>query len=100
MKTELENLKASYAELTTTYKDIIQKYLLLTERLDADFRTFSIEIRNRILQRKETCTNRKNDIRETYNTREIQLRNQFEERIKTHGQKILQLVQDVANLTN
>lgn len=100
MKTELENLKASYAELTATYKDIIQKYLLLTERLDADFKAFSIEIKNRILQRKETCTSRKDDIRETYNTQEIQLRNQFEERIKTHGLKKLQLVQDVANLTN
>jgi len=100
MKTELENMKASYAELTATYKDIIQKYLLLTERLDADFKAFSIEIKNRILQRKETCTSRKDDIRETYNTQEIQLRNQFEERIKTHGLKKLQLIQDVANLTN
>ena len=49
---ELEQVRGMKAELTKAYEDVIGKYRLLSDNLEADFRTFENTQQARIFARK------------------------------------------------
>lgn len=62
---ELKSLTRMYNELTNTYSDIIRKYNLLEQGIDAEFVKFENESNKRILLLKEKLNNKISALKKT-----------------------------------
>lgn len=79
---EQESLKQTYAELTATYRDVLQKYDLLVGKVEAAFTAFENERRKAVLVRENELNVWRNELYTRYREQEVHVRNMYEERQK------------------
>ncbi len=95
---ELESLKQTYAELTATYRDVLQKYNLMVDKLETGFTTFENERRKAMLDRENVLNAQKNALYTRYREQESQVRDAYEERLKTWNSSRMQLTEEISML--
>lgn len=79
---EQDSLKQTYAELTATYRDVLQKYDLLVGKVEAAFTAFENERRKAVLARENELNVWRNELYARYREQEVHVRNMYEERQK------------------
>lgn len=98
LKYELESLNKIYNELTNTYRDVISKYSLMEQSIDADFARFENEINKRILCLREELNNRLSELIKKSNSQTEEIRSVYEEKLKTLADSKEQLLEEISNL--
>ena len=83
MEYELKSLTRMYNELTNTYSDIIRKYNLLEQGIDAEFVKFENESNKRILLLKEKLNNKISALKKTCDEQVDEIRTIYDEKLKT-----------------
>lgn len=98
LKNELESLSKVYDELTNTYSDVIRKYSLLEQGLDAEFSRFENEANKRILHLREMLTNVLSDLMKKSNERFDEIRSVYELKLKILSDSKELLLEEISNL--
>lgn len=98
LKYELESLNKVYHELTGTYDDIMSKYRLLEQTLDAEFAKFNNETDKRILCLKEELNMRISALQKKHYERTNEIRTAYEEKLKTLSDSKELLLEEISTL--
>lgn len=98
LKYELESQSKVYNELTSTYSDVIRKYSLLGQGLDAEFAKFENETNKRILHLKEQLNNKLSDVMKKSNEQADEIRSVYEAKLKTLSDNKELLLEEISNL--
>ena len=88
---ELEQVRGMKAELTKAYEDVIGKYRLLSDNLEADFRTFENTQQARIFARKSEIAVKQEELMQQLRMEEEKVRAAQEEKIQTVDNRMHQL---------
>ena len=88
---ELEQVRNMKSELTRAYEDVLSKYGLLSEKLEADFHTFENSQRARINVRKEEIAGKQEELMQQLRVEEEKVRTIQEEKVQTVDNRIRQL---------
>ena len=95
---EQDSLKQTYAELTATYRDVLQKYDLLVGKVEAAFTAFENERRKAVLARENELNVWRNELYARYREQEVHVRNMYEERQKTWNENRIRLTEEISAL--
>jgi len=98
LKYELESLNKVYNELTSTYRDVISKYSLMEQGIDADLARFENEINKRVLCLKDELGKRISELTKKSNSQTEEIRSVYEEKLKTLADSKEQLLEEISNL--
>ena len=98
LKYELESLNKVYNELTNTYRDVISKYTLMEQGIDADLARFENEINKRVLCLKDELGKRIAELTKKSNSQTEEIRSVYEEKLKTLTDSKEQLLEEISNL--
>lgn len=98
LKYELESLKAIYDELTHTYSDIIRKYSLLEQGLEAEFAKFETQSGKRVLHWKEELADKISALKKKCDGQINEIRTLYEEKLKTLADTKEALSEEISNL--
>ena len=79
------------SELTRAYEDVLSKYRLLFEKLEADFRTFENSQRARINARNAEIAGKQEELMQQLRVEEEKVRATQEEKVQTVDNRIRQL---------
>lgn len=88
---ELEQVRNIKSELTRAYEDVLSKYRLLFDSIEADFRSFENSQQARILARKSEIAVRQEELMQQLRVEEEKLRATQEEKVQTVDNRIQQL---------
>lgn len=88
---ELEQVRRMKSELTRAYEDVIGKYRLLSDNLEADFRTFENTQQARIFARKSEIAVKQEELMQLVRKEEEKIRTVQEEKIQTVDNRMQQL---------
>ena len=86
------------SELTRAYEDVIGKYRLLSDNLEADFRTFENTQQARIFARKSEIAVKQEELMQLVRKEEEKIRTVQEEKIQTVDNRMQQLRDEQAQL--
>ena len=95
---ELESLNKFYKELTSTYDDVIGRYSLIEQGIDADFARFENEIKDRILCRKEELGKRLAELMKKSNNQTAEIRFVYEEKLRAQSDRKELLQEEISSL--
>lgn len=95
---ELESLNKFYKELTSTYDDVIGRYSLIEQGIDADFARFENEIKDRILCRKEELGKRLAELMKKSNNQTAEIRFVYEEKLRAQADSKELLQEEISSL--
>ena len=95
---ELKSLTRMYNELTNTYSDIIRKYNLLEQGIDAEFVKFENESNKRILLLKEKLNNKISALKKTCDEQVDEIRTIYDEKLKTLSENKSFILEEIFNL--
>ena len=95
---EQDSLKQTYAELTATYRNVLQKYDLLVGKVEAAFTAFENERRKAVLARENELNVWRNELYARYREQEVHVRNMYEERQKTWNENRIRLTEEISAL--
>lgn len=98
LKYELESLNKVYNELTSTYRDVISKYSLMEQSIDADLARFENEINKRVLCLENELGKRIAELTKKTNGQTDEVRSVYEEKLKTLADSKEQLLEEISNL--
>lgn len=98
LKYELESLNKVYNELTSTYQDVISKYSLMEQSIDADLARFENEINKRVLCLENELGKRIAELTKKTNGQTDEVRSVYEEKLKTLADSKEQLLEEISNL--
>ena len=88
---ELEQVRNMKSELTRAYEDVLSKYRLLFEKLEADFRTFENSQQARINARNAEIAGKQEELMQQLRVEEEKVRATQEEKVQTVDNRIRQL---------
>ena len=88
---ELEQVRNMKSELTRAYEDVLSKYRLLFEKLEADFRTFENSQQARINVRNAEIAGKQEELMQQLRVEEEKVRATQEEKVQTVDNRIRQL---------
>ncbi len=88
---ELEQVRNMKSELTRAYEDVLSKYRLLFEKLEADFRTFENSQQARINARNAEIAGKQEELMQQLRVEEEKVRAMQEEKVQTVDNRIRQL---------
>lgn len=98
LKYELESLNKVYNELTSTYRDVLSKYALMEQGIDADLARFENEINKRVLCLKDELVKRIAELTKKSTGQTEEVRSVYEEKLKTLADSKEQLLEEISNL--
>lgn len=98
LKYEWELLNKVYDELTGTYRDVISKYSLIEQGIDADFARFENETNKRILRLREGLSERLAGLMNKRNEQTTEIRSVYEEKNKTLSDNKYLLLEEISDL--
>ena len=87
-----------YNELTSTYRDVISKYSLMEQSIDADLARFENEINRRVLCLKDELGKRISELTKKSNGQTEEIRSVYEEKLKTLADSKEMLLEEISNL--
>ncbi len=93
---ELEQVRSMKSELTKAYEDVLSKYRLLFDRLEADFRSFDNSQKARLFDRKSEIATKLETLMKQLRTEEEKVRTTHEEKVSLIDSHIEQLRDDRA----
>ena len=88
---ELEQVRGMKSELTKAYDDVLSKYRLLLDKLEADFRTSENNRQTQIFVKKSEVTAKQEELMQRLREEEEKVRLAQEERFQTVDNRIRQL---------
>lgn len=88
---EQEQVRGMKSELTKAYDDVLTKYRLLSDNLEADFRTFANGQQARILTKKSEITGKQERLMQLLRNEEEKVRTAQDEKLQTIDSRIQQL---------
>lgn len=88
---ELEQVRNMKSELTRAYEDVLSKYRLLFEKLEADFRTFENSQQARINVQNAEIAGKQEELMQQLRVEEEKVRATQEEKVQTVDNRIRQL---------
>lgn len=88
---ELERVQGMKAGLTKAYENILDKYHLLTEQVESDFRSFENCQKARILGRQSEMAVRQEELMHLLRAEEEKVRQAYEEKLKTTDNRLQEL---------
>lgn len=98
LKYEQESLFKVYNELTNTYSDVISKYSLMEQRLDAGFAKFENDTNTKILNLKGELNGRISDLMKKSNEQSDEIRSVYEEKLKNFSDSKDFLLEEISDL--
>lgn len=98
LRYELESLTKVYNELAGTYADVMHKYSMLNQGLDADFAKFENETGRRILCLKEAFGSMRSDLMQKSHRQADECRSVYEEKLKTLSGMREQITDEISGL--
>lgn len=98
LKNELELLNKVYNELTSTYRDVISKYSLMEQGLDAEFVRFVNDTKTRILNLREELNGRISDLMKKKDEQSEEIRSVYEAKLKTLSDNKDFLLEEISDL--
>lgn len=98
LKYEQESLFKVYNELTNTYSDVISKYSLMEQRLDAGFAKFENDTNTKILNLKGELNGRISDLMKKSNEQSDEIRSVYEEKLKNLSDSKDFLLEEISDL--
>lgn len=93
---QLEQARNMKSELTRAYEDVLGKYRLLFDSLEADFRTFENSQQARIFARKSEVTAKQEKLMQQLRVEEEKVRTSHEEKVRVVDNRIQQLREEQA----
>lgn len=93
---ELEQVRTMKSDLTKAYDNVLVKYRLLFENLEADVRSFENSQQGRILDKKSEMSEKKEQLMQHLHTEEEKVRSAQEEKLQAVDNRMQQLRDELA----
>ncbi len=98
LKYDRDSLTKVYDELTSAYSDVIRKYSLMEQGIDAEFAKFENDVNTRILTLREQLSDRLSGLMKKSNVQADEIRSVFDWKLKTVSDNKDSLFDEISNL--